>query len=64
MGGTSAAHYLRELLGDQLQLVLYEASGEVGGRTLTRTWANLTLDVGGTAIYSKNRYVSGRPPRP
>ena len=37
---------------------LSQASKEPGGRTLTRSFANLTIDVGGTAIYSKNKYIS------
>ncbi|CAE7224657.1 FLCY [Symbiodinium pilosum] len=59
INGASAVHFLRELLGDGVDITVYEASREPGGRTLTRTFANVTIDVGGTAIYSRNRYISG-----
>ena len=59
ISGGSAVHFLRNLLGDEVEIVVYEASDQPGGRTLTRTFANMTVDVGGTAIYSKNKYVSG-----
>ena len=36
-----------------------QAEREVGGRTYTQRFANVTVDVGGTAIYSKNRYMAG-----
>ncbi|CAJ1419526.1 unnamed protein product [Effrenium voratum] len=57
INGGSAVHFLRQLTDDEL--VLYEAEREVGGRTYTQRFANVTVDVGGTAIYSKNRYMAG-----
>lgn len=58
ISGGSACHYLRQLKKN-VEIVVYEASKQPGGRTLTRSFANLTIDVGGTAIYSKNKYISG-----
>ncbi|CAE7939064.1 PCYOX1 [Symbiodinium sp. KB8] len=59
INGGSAVHFLRDLLGDGVDITVFEANREPGGRTLTRSFANVTVDVGGTAIYSRNRYVSG-----
>eukprot|EP00931_Biecheleriopsis_adriatica_P055512 TRINITY_DN32846_c0_g1_i1.p1 TRINITY_DN32846_c0_g1~~TRINITY_DN32846_c0_g1_i1.p1 ORF type:complete len:477 (-),score=101.68 TRINITY_DN32846_c0_g1_i1:26-1456(-) len=59
INGGSAAHFLREALGDDgVDITVYEVGPEPGGRTMTRSFANVTVDVGGTAIYSKNRYMA------
>ncbi|KAG5178450.1 Prenylcysteine lyase-domain-containing protein [Tribonema minus] len=58
IGGSSAAFFLRQELGVQAVIDVYEAEPQAGGRLLEFTYLNSTYEAGGSIIYSGNRYMS------
>ncbi|TRY75334.1 hypothetical protein TCAL_01354 [Tigriopus californicus] len=57
IGGTSCAHALRQGLGSNLSLTLFEM-GEVGGRLATIEMAGHEYESGGSIIHSQNREMA------
>lgn len=58
IGGSSCAHFLRELKGEKVEIDVYEAAN-IGGRVSTREYKGATYEVGGCIIHSKNKYMNG-----
>jgi hypothetical protein len=58
MGGSGTAYFLREKMGMNVEIVVFEKAAEAGGRTRTIEFAGLTLDAGAAAISSANAYLN------
>ena len=58
VGGTSAAYFLRELLGTSVELHVF-SDGKVGGRTGTVEIVGKKFEAGAANIHKKNRYING-----
>lgn len=58
MGGTSTAYFLRELLGDSVELHVF-SDGKVGGRAGVVEVAGNRFEAGAAIIHKKNRYING-----
>lgn len=58
IGGSSCAHFLRELMQDKIDIDVYEAD-QIGGRLATRDYKGSAYEVGGCVIHSRNKYMSG-----
>eukprot|EP00116_Pleurobrachia_bachei_P015564 sb/3475826/ len=56
VGGASSAFFLRKLLGDDVEITVYEP-GEIGGRVRKVTIGGKSFDSGGTIIHSANQYA-------
>lgn len=56
IGGTAAAHYLRQHFGPEVQLDVFE-KGEVGGRLATITVNHNDYESGGSIIHSLNLHM-------
>eukprot|EP01130_Rhizamoeba_saxonica_P000773 TRINITY_DN10693_c0_g1_i1.p1 TRINITY_DN10693_c0_g1~~TRINITY_DN10693_c0_g1_i1.p1 ORF type:complete len:470 (+),score=95.07 TRINITY_DN10693_c0_g1_i1:68-1477(+) len=56
MGGSSAAYHLSKYLGDDVEIVLYERSGRLGGRVQSVTMQDITTELGGS-VYHKLNYL-------
>ena len=56
IGGTSAAYFLRELFGDNVDLDIFE-KGQVGGRLATVKISDHYYNAGGSIIHPKNMYM-------
>ena len=56
IGGTSCAHYLRELFGKDVQMDMYEGGG-VGGRLATVNIEGRQYESGGSIIHPANAYM-------
>lgn len=56
LGGTSAAFYLRQLFGDQIQIDIFEAN-KVGGRTALVDIGGKEYEAGGSILHKKNKYM-------
>lgn len=58
IGGTSCAYFLKELMGENVVITLYEKRDRLGGRTASAyTRDGTRYDVGGTSFISENHYV-------
>ncbi len=53
ISGLSAAYFLRQLLGDDLDLTVLDAEPVLGGKLRTRTVAGLPVDTGPDAFLSR-----------
>ena len=58
VGGTATAYFLRELLGDSVELHVF-SDGRVGGRAGIVKIAGKSFEAGAANIHKKNRYVNG-----
>ena len=56
IGGCSAAHFLRQLSGDQLEVHVFEKAS-VGGRTDVIEFDGNGYESGGSVIDSRNQYL-------
>jgi len=56
ISGTAAAFYLHEL-NPNVEIHIFDKNSSFGGRELTIDFEGLALDVGATAIFSKNYYL-------
>lgn len=56
IGGTSAAYFLRELFGDNVDLDIFE-KGQVGGRLATVKISDHYYNAGGSIVHPKNMYM-------
>lgn len=59
IAGCSAAWFLREALGDDASLTLYERDAQLGGRLATLGVDGTPVESGGTIIHETNRYMAG-----
>ena len=57
VGGTATAYFLRELLGDSVELHVF-SDGRVGGRTGIVKFSGKSFEAGASIIHKKNRYMS------
>ena len=57
VAGTATAYFLRELLGDSVELHVF-SDGRVGGRTGIVKFSGKSFEAGASIIHKKNRYVS------
>ncbi|XP_028399919.1 prenylcysteine oxidase-like [Dendronephthya gigantea] len=57
IGGSSAAHFVREILGEDAQISVFEKSGRVGGRLATVDISGETFESGGSIIHPRNLYM-------
>lgn len=58
IGGTSCAHYLREIYDDSIEIDIYEGN-KVGGRLNSVVLSNgYEYEVGGSIIHDRNKYMS------
>ena len=58
IGGTSTAYFLKELLGQKVEIDLFE-SAKVGGRLSNSKSFGREYEVGGSVIDGRNRYMTG-----
>jgi len=58
VGGSTAAYFLRELLGSSVELHVF-GDGKVGGRTGVVQFVGNKYEAGASIIHKKNRYMSG-----
>ncbi|XP_076114100.1 prenylcysteine oxidase 1-like [Mytilus galloprovincialis] len=56
ISGTSTAHFMRELFGDEAKIDIYEKNN-VGGRLATVSIGDHEYEVGGAIIHPKNMYM-------
>ena len=56
IGGTSAAYFLRELFGDNVDIDIFE-KGQVGGRLAAVKISDHFYNAGGTIIHPANSYM-------
>ena len=56
IGGTSAAYFLRELFGDDVEIDIFEKQ-HVGGRLAPVTISGHNYNAGGTIIHPANVYM-------
>ena len=59
ISGCSAAWFLREALGGELELTVYERDAQLGGRLATIDVGGTPVEAGGTIIHETNRYLAG-----
>jgi prenylcysteine oxidase/farnesylcysteine lyase len=59
IAGCSTVSFLREALGDDAALTLYERDAQLGGRLATIDVAGVPIEAGGTIIHETNRYLAG-----
>ena len=57
IGGSSAAHFVRKILGEDAQISVFERSGRVGGRLATVDLSGETFESGGAVIHPRNLYM-------
>lgn len=62
IGGASSAYYLRELLGGNASIIVFEESIRVGGRVGNVSYTNTTgatvpLEIGASILYSGNQHL-------
>ncbi|KAK9823597.1 hypothetical protein WJX72_004119 [[Myrmecia] bisecta] len=55
VGGACSAHFLRELLGPDAAIHVFD-KGPVGGRTQTLTYDGLVLEAGASIVFEQNLY--------
>ena len=56
IGGTSAAHFIRQKFGPTCEISIFEP-GHVGGRLETTIMAGKEYEVGGSIIHSDNKLM-------
>ena len=56
VGGSSTAYQLRQLLGEDVEIVVFE-KGKVGGRVTTIDVDGQSFEAGGTIIHPRNQYM-------
>ena len=56
VGGASAAHFVRQLFGDDVAIELYEAE-EIGGRLKEIEIDGRMYEAGGSVIHPENFYM-------
>eukprot|EP00111_Clytia_hemisphaerica_P007351 TCONS_00021385-protein len=57
IGGASATHFLRKLLGNEVQIDVFEKNDHLGGRMHAIDVNGEQIESGGTIIHSSNRYM-------
>ena len=57
VAGAATALSVRELMGDDVDIVVLEAEARVGGRARRIDFAGETVEVGGTLLHTSNSYV-------
>ena len=57
IGGTSAAHFLRQKFGTSCSISIFE-EGNIGGRLATIKMAGKEYEVGGSIIHSANTLMT------
>ena len=57
IGGSSAAHFVRQILGPDAQIEVFERSDKVGGRLATIQVAGHVYEAGGSIIHPENMYM-------
>ncbi|KAL9979252.1 hypothetical protein ACROYT_G016887 [Oculina patagonica] len=57
IGGSSSAHFLRELFGQEATIDVFEASDRIGGRLNTMEVAGKSFESGGSIIHPDNKYM-------
>ena len=57
IGGSATAHFVREILGDNAQISVFEKADRIGGRLATVDFAGDTFESGGSIIHPKNLYM-------
>lgn len=57
IGGSSVTFFLREHLGNNVELVVYEKDNMIGGRTAGTVVANTSVPLGAAVFHGENRYV-------
>ncbi|MCP5041715.1 MAG: FAD-dependent oxidoreductase, partial [bacterium] len=58
IAGCSAAWFLRQALGENATLTLYERDVQPGGRLATLDVGGTPVEAGGTIIHETNRYMA------
>ncbi|RMX61282.1 hypothetical protein pdam_00007363 [Pocillopora damicornis] len=58
IGGSSAAHFIRQLFGPEATIDVYEASDRIGGRLSTVEIAGKRFESGGSIIHKSNKYMA------
>lgn len=59
IAGCTAASFLRDALGDEATISVYERAPLVGGRLATLNVGGVDVEAGGTIIHETNRYMAG-----
>ena len=57
IAGSSAAHFVRQILGPDAQIEVFERSDKVGGRLATIEVAGHVYEAGGSIIHPENMYM-------
>ena len=57
IGGSSAAYFLRQILGPSTHIQVFERADKVGGRLATIDIAGDLYESGGSIIHGKNMYM-------
>eukprot|EP01025_Chloroclados_australasicus_P018855 TRINITY_DN20046_c0_g1_i1.p1 TRINITY_DN20046_c0_g1~~TRINITY_DN20046_c0_g1_i1.p1 ORF type:complete len:510 (+),score=55.11 TRINITY_DN20046_c0_g1_i1:52-1530(+) len=57
VGGASTAHFLQNLTQNSIDVHVYEKSDRVGGRIYSFQYEGKTLEIGGSIIHKKNKYL-------
>ena len=57
ISGAAVAHFLREGLGDAVELVVIEAGSSIGDRILSWNKNGTILEAGAAALHSSNKYL-------
>ena len=57
IGGSATAHFLRDILGENAQISVFEKADRVGGRLATLDFAGDTFESGGSIIHPRNLYM-------
>ena len=57
IGGSSAAHFLRQALGDTARITIFERDGRAGGRMRALDIGGLRVEAGASLIHSANKHL-------
>ncbi len=57
IAGSSAAYFVRQELGPEVEVVVFEQAEDVGGRVQEREIAGAMVELGGSIFHSSNRYL-------
>jgi prenylcysteine oxidase/farnesylcysteine lyase len=57
IAGSSAAYFVRQELGAQAEILVFERAAHVGGRVQERQIAGTMMELGGSIFHSSNRYL-------
>ena len=58
IGGSSAAYFIRKLLGQDASIDVYERATKVGGRIAIVEVNNNVFEAGGSVIHDSNKYMT------